>query len=303
MLEEGLEDAIEWVVLELAGGTVLVVPADSVPLSGSADVAIQAQDPCGPLTLRCGVGQWIDGALPPDERTGALAPEALDRARERRRAAAIGAPASAIAHQADADPSLREWLQIVLEAGAALAARRGASAAAEVSDEPGGGRRRPPVRWLALAAAVLLASTLGLLFAWSHERARNVRLGERLSELEAQAAAPLTNLPIVWLLADYRSRDQEIVRVPATAPWLILILSSPAVEIDDSGVRIELQRRDDEQPVWSHAGLRDPGTGEITLAVPRARLASGRYYVLLWHEDRAGPVAVYLLQVVMEAGP
>src|SRR3954453_8904882 len=37
----------------------LVVPADTNPLSGSADVRVPEKALCGPLTLRCDRGQWL----------------------------------------------------------------------------------------------------------------------------------------------------------------------------------------------------------------------------------------------------
>ncbi len=64
----------------------LVVPADLCPRAGRADVKIDAEAPCGALTLRCRYGVWLDRRdFAAVRRAGWLDGKDLERARRRRR--------------------------------------------------------------------------------------------------------------------------------------------------------------------------------------------------------------------------
>ncbi|HSS48735.1 MAG TPA: hypothetical protein VLX28_07305 [Thermoanaerobaculia bacterium] len=157
---------VEWAVLDAPAGNAgqfLAVPADTNPLAGSADVEILANEPAGPLSLRCRFALWLDAArFDPDRRTGALAPDAVARALEKKAALEAGDPAaSPLAWETDADPEYEDWVREVLHpAHAALASPAAREAPA--------GRTRPFRRGstlgnpYALAASVLLMVTLGL---------------------------------------------------------------------------------------------------------------------------------------------
>ncbi len=123
---------VEWAVLERRSegrGQLLVVPADTHPLLGTADVEVGEEAPGGPLSLRCRFGVWLDAALfDPELRSGALAPEAVAEALTRYREAESGdLTPSPLAEEVDADPEYRDWIR---EGPArATEARHGRSAA------------------------------------------------------------------------------------------------------------------------------------------------------------------------------
>jgi hypothetical protein len=185
---------------------VLVVPADSMPLRGPADVAVTPAPPLGPLTLRCAHGVWIElERLEPGPRGGLLPDVAVHEARERRRAAAeaAGGPfGTPLEREAEIDPEYRHWVESVLIPAreAMVAAAAGADAPVEPPEPIAA---RPPVSladrrrrrgrlpgpW-ALAASVLLLLAAGLLaglLRQSHEvdelRASERRLARDLDGL------------------------------------------------------------------------------------------------------------------------
>jgi hypothetical protein len=158
---------VEWAVLDARDGDpgrLLAVPADTNPLAGSADVEIPANEPAGPLSLRCRFALWLDAArFGLDRRTGALAPDAVARALKKKAALEAGDPAaSPLAWETDADPEYEDWVrEVLIPAHAALASPAAREAPA--------GRPRPfrrpwsaPGNPYALAASVLLMITLGL---------------------------------------------------------------------------------------------------------------------------------------------
>lgn len=120
VLTETAESGLEWAVLERDPGDphrFLMVPADDNPATGSADVAAPEGSARGPLTLRCAHGKWLDAdRLDPELRSGALEPECLERAREKRRRVERGERVgSVLERRVDADPEYRDWVAGVLE--------------------------------------------------------------------------------------------------------------------------------------------------------------------------------------------
>src|SRR6185295_9295963 len=117
---------VEWAVLERrpeGRGKLLVVPADTNPLTGAADVEVGEEDPGGPLSLRCRFGVWLDAAwFDPEHRSGVLAPEMVAEALERYRQVESGnlAP-SPLAEETEADPEYREWIRDVPDRARELA--------------------------------------------------------------------------------------------------------------------------------------------------------------------------------------
>lgn len=159
---------VEWAVLDApAGGDgrYLAVPADTNPLAGSADVEILANEPAGPLSLRCRFALWLDAArFDPDRRTGALAPDAVARALEKKAALEAGDPAaSPLAWEVDADPEYEDWVREVLIPAHAALALPAAREAPAVRARPIRSRWSAPGNpYAALAASILLMVTLGL---------------------------------------------------------------------------------------------------------------------------------------------
>jgi hypothetical protein len=105
-LPELADFPLEWAVLERDSATpprLLVVPADTHPASGSADVRIAARDPAGPLVLRCAFAAWLPQAFLATGLRGArLSPPDLERAGRRIAALGSGSKAGAIGHAAEA---------------------------------------------------------------------------------------------------------------------------------------------------------------------------------------------------------
>ncbi len=169
VLTASSEHPVEWAVLEgqpEGGGRVLAVPADGNVLAGSADVAVPASAPCGPLTLRCRFAGWLDaGLFAGQPRIGRLDPGEVERAH--RRWSEIGegiAAGSLLEREVDEDPEYQDWLdEVVAPAWRALFDEGGdrgqrTGAAIEPARRPSA-IRSPP---MLLAASILLMVTAGL---------------------------------------------------------------------------------------------------------------------------------------------
>lgn len=117
-LAETADFGIEWLVLDRADvpSRVLLVPVDTNPLAGSADVEMPPSHPLGPLTLRCGYGVWIDpGGLQPADRTGVLDDETLEAALKKRWALARESlRGSPLEREVDVDPEYEDWVDEIL---------------------------------------------------------------------------------------------------------------------------------------------------------------------------------------------
>lgn len=219
---------VEWAVVGQAPEEperLLAVPADTHPLAGSGDVAVQEDEPGGPLTLRCRFALAVGRrALPPSHRSGLLAPGVAERAMKIWQSIREGRRTGTLAEEdADSSPDYREWIREVVEpAVRAMAAAREAgredeprpagaegSLAGPPSWRPRGTRdlawRRnaPAVRWLGLAASLLLAVSLAL-------GGGVLVLDRRLDEASADAAAEEASLRAqVDELAAARVREGE----------------------------------------------------------------------------------------------
>lgn len=155
---------VEWAVLGRdpgRPGLVLVVPADTNPKVGTADVEVPKGSPVAPLTLRCGFGVWIGEAqLRTARRTGdALDPQDVSAAKRVWEAREGGEPVgSLLAEEVDVDPEYRDWIEdVLIPARAALTAAPGMAQVVPI-------RRRAAFfgNPLAVAASVLLMVSLGL---------------------------------------------------------------------------------------------------------------------------------------------
>ncbi len=141
---------VEWVGLEQdpdEDRRLLAVPADANPLIGSADVAVSAEEPCGPLSLRCTFAVWLNRAdLDPKRLTGGLGTEIVERARRKRAEleaeTLAGSPEE---REVDGEVEYRLWIQEVLEPARTAASDRPAAVAkekGETEDHHLGRRRR-----------------------------------------------------------------------------------------------------------------------------------------------------------------
>lgn len=177
---------VEWAVVGRdpgRPGSVLVVPADTHPQAGTADVEVPASSPLSPLTLRCGFGVWVtESRLAAAHRAeGTLAPDDVATARRVwdawKRGESVG---SLLDEEVDAHPDYRDWSQDVLvPARAALIAPAVVAPVVPL-------RRRPSFfgNPFALAASALLIVSLGLAggFFWQDRK-----MEEYLSAERAQA--------------------------------------------------------------------------------------------------------------------
>jgi len=167
--------AVEWLVAarhEAQPRHLLLVPADSDPWVGSADLEVPAQDG-GPLVLHCHHARWIDAAaLAGGHRGGRLEASWGAAAAERWRAVEAGTHrGSPVERETDDDPEYRDRNRELAAAAAALAAL---SAAAEHARQAS--RFRNPlasVPLLRAVAAMLLAALLGVGW-WAMELRRQV---------------------------------------------------------------------------------------------------------------------------------
>jgi len=300
---------LEWVILErdaTAFTRVRVVPADTNPAAGPADVAIPREAACGPLHLRCAQATWIawpEGA----RRTGTIAPETLQQAQER--CAALENTPGAY-EPASADAEYRDWIDNVVTAGV-----RALTVARRAQPSP------PPRVWPALTTAASVLLALGLGFAAGRippatpdpalqaTQDRAARLEAELQRLRAEpgrdgaetgAPRPLINLPFVWLGPSETLRGPAPVVTLAPQDSLIVIV----LQVDDPEprrrYRLDVRAARTRQTVWSEHGLIKTGVSELAVILPRTLLAAGEYSLHL-QDEPAGARAEYTLRI--EHGP
>ena len=94
LMPETADRGLEWAVLAATPDDprrVLLVPADTVPMIGSADVEVPAEEVVGPLSLRCRFAMWVrvdEGDL--DGRKGTVGEPYVTAALEKHRALGAG---------------------------------------------------------------------------------------------------------------------------------------------------------------------------------------------------------------------
>jgi hypothetical protein len=276
---------VEWAVLEQRSGDrrVLTVPADTQPLCGTADVEVAADSAGGPLSLRCRFGVWLDAALfDPELRSGALAPETVAAALDRRRQVEQGALApSPLAEEVDADPEYQDWIRAVAEPAAALAT---ASSPPVVKRFPS--RSWEPARALAAIFALL---AIGLSF-------RVLRLRSEVDRLSAPELDPPSQL----VELGEGVRGGITVQVPREASHVLLVLvTDPAVGLRDGYLEIV---RLAGKPVWRSSRVRLIPLTERRLLLPRQLLPNGDYRIRVYPESGFGarPLAEERLRVEPE---
>lgn len=251
---------VEWAVLERGPGNLwLAVPADAGPRAGSADVAVPAGEPGGPLSLRCRFAVSLEAALlSPELRTGRLAGETVTEALHRIRQAESGdLEPSPLAEEVDADPEYQDWVRDVLAPArerAADAARRKVSPAA--------------AGWTMIhrIAAALVLISVGLGF-WVFRLQSEV---DRLSQ-------PIFNAPSVDVTLGAQERGRTVVKVPREASHVNLRLII-ALSIESQDGYLEIADRSGE-PVWRSGRVHLVPGSELGLFVPHAQLPYGDYRV------------------------
>ncbi len=292
LLRETADHGLEWVVVEAeGGGRLFVVPADTHPLIGSADLEISADSAPGPLSLRFRYGLSLGvGAFDPRLRTGCLAPEDLVRVRARRSELESGnAVASADAREVDSDPEYHEWQETLAAACTALSrhAQQSPDLARPIRS-PWWALRQP----LATAASVLLILALGFTAGSFFER--------RGKEVEQELHPPEPVVDVPWTVlfrGTDRSEGGELLTVTAGARWLALLLERPTAGPESGGARLEIRRRASDRIVWSTSLEEKDASEEILVLVPRDLLPPGEYRLRLLAGEAAEPVARYALRI------
>ncbi len=336
VLAETAEHPVEWAILERDPSDprrLLAVPADISSLAGSADVAV---DVPRPLTLRCAHAAWLDaGALTPENRTGLLEPEIVERARTKRDAVERGeAVGSLIEREVDDEAEYLEWTEVLEGARQAVTAVGAHGCAPERSAEPETGRSgnvvplRRPSRWrtssnlLALAASILLVSTLGLgRQLMTSAREHRLAVAEQRAELERleqerQRAAEDHRQELTRLQdeqqrtqAEHQQRIAELEastrpRAMVNLPLIILASSQlrggpESIEVAPDAAslmlilqvedprafpryRLEIREQASGRRVWSDSRLEPSRLSELTVLLPRNLLPDGRYQLHLF---------------------
>ncbi len=286
-LEACPEPGVEWLLIEVevATGAGLVIPADSLPLLGSSDLAVTVE-PGGLLSIRCDLGVWLGSdVLRGDRRTAALAASDLDRVLARRHGLAAGDDAAA--SEIDVDPDYRGWRRS-LEAARNAVARvyggrvqslleavaRPAVSAGKVVPMKSREYSRPSWQLVAAAASFVVAS--GALVTYLvDQRSELTALRARL-EIERQ---PESAIP--WLLAPLGTRrggsPEELV-VPPEARSIGLLIDAA------NGDRLEIRDAAGDE-VWSTIVERIDSPDEALVRIPVERMPPGEYGVKVWRGD------------------
>lgn len=257
-LEETAEYAIEWLVLDRADvpSRVLLVPADTNPLAGSADVEIPPGHPLGPLTLRCGYGVWIDpDGLRPKDRTGMLDDATLEPALKKRWALARESlPGSPLEREVDVDPEYEDWVdEILVPARTALE-----NAHREIVEVRTEETSNAPLRLAWGLAAALLFAVVGLSF-WTASLYEAARLQDE-PEILARAVGDVT-------VGNDRRGDGDVTIRDAERDQVVYVVLEGKAN-DFSTFRVDLVSHDNGKR-WSGTVRLAPGAfREIPLRLP-----------------------------------
>jgi hypothetical protein len=254
---------VEWLVVESAGraGRVLVVPADTNPLVGSADVEVPAGSVGGPLSLRCRFGEAVDAeVLATGKRTGLVDRRFVEQVLRKRRALAAaertGEPAgSALDRETDEESAYREWIEEVVGPARDALSRR---AAVRDRDRPGSAARS--TRLAAALAALFCLAAAGLSI-WVAALRREV----------ARLSSPSVEVALREVSFGERTRGAAQVEEIESASYLVLELvlggDLPVYE------RYQLEIADGAgTPLWTSPAFGGGPYREVPVVVPRRRL-------------------------------
>lgn len=172
-----------------------------------------------------------------------------------------------------------------LELAAASAEMERMLATAEAAGEGGAGWGVSARRWLAVAAAVVVAVLLGAVLAPRSEAPSGISVGHPVLDLVPEE--------LVLRGGEAERPGAPANRLPERADWVTVVLSAPGVP-EDGLYRIEL--RENGQTLWRSEPTRPGELQDFSLLVPAETLrGSGRVLVVLSAEDGGEPWATYRL--------
>lgn len=288
---ETAEPFAAWAVVEDesdGGEGLLLVAADLEPLAGSADVEAAAEDDgaCA-WTLRGRFALRLSASeLESATRVAFLAPDVVERLRDKRARIAAGQPVgSALERETDGEPEYQDRVEELVQARAALALRR----RPEHRESEGGRPASRPrsVRIYALAASVLLVLALGVVISQHRE----------IRRLEQERESPEPNLVYALFTTAGAVRGEvKTVTVPADAVAFFLILQ---VSEDAPRFQLEIREKETDALVWRSDALTKTGGIDLTVLLPRALFPDGEYRLHLAGTDdgRLEPLYEYGLRV------
>ena len=303
VLEHTARFDVEWAVLARDPenpGRLLVAAADGQPLVGSADVAIPASSPGGPLTLRCRFGGWVDaGRLTSPTHTGSLSADDLARARQRRNDVERDAVAgSVLTQEVDDDPEYLDWVAETLEpawhalaAGDRIATGSGPETRRPPSRRRRWGSRRVGLRPLALAAALLLALGGGIFWRQHLQHQRELE--------EMRRRSFVVNPAVVTLLQDQRVLQEPMdVRLPTGASHVVFFFS-PLRSDPEAEYRAVLLDPTSGERLWASDKIREV-VGELRIGLPTVLLSPGEYRLRIFKLPEGEPMAEFPLHILDE---
>jgi hypothetical protein len=257
VLPETKDFPVEWALLERRSdgtGLWLAVPADTNPLRGPGDVAVPADEPGGPLWLRCRFGVRLHPAtLARGRRTGALSAEATARTLATwRRLERADLEVDPLAEEVAVDLEYESWQRDVL-----VPAREAASAAASRFERP-----RPEFSLWRARPLFALAAVLGLLAAGLGAWAWQLR--GRIEGLSAPLL--MGGSQEIVLGSDVRAPAVLGLRPTDERLLLFVVLSGKAAEYR----RYRLELGDGEGRIlWTSPEVERGPVPELNLVIPR----------------------------------
>jgi hypothetical protein len=290
------EFPVEWAVLARNPrdpSLLLVVPADSHPATGSADVRVPARSSGGPLNLRCGFAVWLPGSFfESGLRSGKLEAADVSRAESRVDELERGElQGEQLGHETDRDPEYLDWIadSVAPAAEALAAAARPGERSRRDGPQPAPPRRYQAPPFVTMAAAAALVLALGL--SW-----RTVSLQREVERL----SRPLFDIPAGEVVLGGATRNPErnpvLIRAGRGASHLLLTVvlgsdlsarGSGHLEVQDPGGR----------PLWSSPLFALAPAAELNLVLPRRLLPGRTFRLALYRSGSVVPVQLRTLEI------
>lgn len=257
---------VEWVVVaepDAAAQAVLVVPADTSPAVGSADVAVSPAEAGAPLVLRGRFALWVrPGLFEPKLMTRTIPTEACRAVAAKHQAFLVGQLAGeTLELETDEDFEYRQWLKLEVEpAHRALAAAQASFVAGEAAAETAS-RSAAPSRFPWAPALAASLGTVGLgLGLWALVLRQQVE----------QLSGPLVNLAMAEVNLGDTPRGVLEIELPAGSDHFFLSLQLDSKARRFERFRLVVVNPSRQQPVETEDLKQLPG-GELTVVLKAPR--------------------------------